>query len=74
MPKITKGGVSDRRIDPNYMAPSGTPVEKALDLGLPDAGKSDNAPDKNDDNNPESAGQDAKDSDKPPAKRRSSRS
>lgn len=43
MPKITKGGVSDRRIDPDYMAPSGTPVDVALDLGLPDAGKPEKA-------------------------------
>lgn len=39
MPKITKGGVSDRLVDPDYMAPPGTPVADALDRGLPDAGK-----------------------------------
>jgi hypothetical protein len=39
MPKISKGGVSDRYVDPDYMAPSGTPVAVAMDLNLPDAGR-----------------------------------
>ena len=35
MPKITKGGVSNRLVDPDFIAEPGTPVEKAIDEGLP---------------------------------------
>lgn len=38
MPKITKGGVTDASVHPDYIAPPGTAPETALDLGLPDAG------------------------------------
>lgn len=38
MPKITKGGVSDTRVDDAYMAPSGIDPATAMELGLPDAG------------------------------------
>lgn len=38
MPKITKGGVSDRTVHPDYIAPSGTAPAAALDRGVPDAG------------------------------------
>lgn len=39
MPKITKGGVSNRLLDETFMAAPGTPVEKALDEGLEDVGR-----------------------------------
>lgn len=35
MPKITRGGVSNRLVDPDFIAEPGTPVEKALDEDLP---------------------------------------
>ncbi len=35
MPKITKGGVSNRLVDPDFIAEPGTPVEQAIDEGLP---------------------------------------
>ena len=42
MPKITKGGVSNRlTADPDFIAEPGTPVEKAIDEGLPNVGKPD---------------------------------
>lgn len=39
MPKITSGGVSNRLVDPDFIAEPGTPVEKAIDDGLPDVGR-----------------------------------
>lgn len=39
MPKISKGGVSNIRVDADYMAPSGIAPEVGLDIGAPDAGK-----------------------------------
>lgn len=39
MPKISKGGVSNRIVDPDYIAPSGMPPEVGLDIGAPDMGK-----------------------------------
>ena len=38
MPKITKGGVSNRLVDPDFIAEPGTPVEAAVDEGRPDVG------------------------------------
>lgn len=49
MPKITKGGVTNRLVDPEFMAAPGVPVEKALDEGLPNVGKPDTAPDTEED-------------------------
>jgi hypothetical protein len=49
MPKIHKGGVSNRLVDENFIAEPGTPVEKALDEGLPDVGKPDTGPDVDED-------------------------
>lgn len=39
MPKITSGGVSNQIVDPDFIAEPGTPVEKAIDEGLPDVGR-----------------------------------
>lgn len=39
MPKISKGGVSNTIVDPDYIAPPGVPPEVALDRGMPDAGQ-----------------------------------
>lgn len=39
MPKITKGGVSNATVHPDFIAEPGTPVERALDEGLPDVGQ-----------------------------------
>jgi hypothetical protein len=39
MPKITKGGVSNRLVDEDFMSAPGVPVEKALDEGLEDVGQ-----------------------------------
>lgn len=39
MPKITGGGVSNRLVDEDFIAEPGTPVEKAVDEGLPDVGQ-----------------------------------
>jgi hypothetical protein len=36
MPKITRGGVSNRLVDPDFIAEPGTPVEVAVDEGRPD--------------------------------------
>ena len=44
MPKITKGGVSDRTVHPDYIAPSGTAPAAALDRGVLDAGSSPPSP------------------------------
>lgn len=38
MPKITKGGVSNRLVDPDFIAEPGTPVEVAVDEGRPNVG------------------------------------
>ena len=38
MPKITKGGVTDIGVHPDYVAPPGTDPATALDTGIPDAG------------------------------------
>jgi hypothetical protein len=39
MPKITRGGVSNRLVDPDFIAEPGTPVEVAIDEGRPDVGQ-----------------------------------
>lgn len=39
MPKITKGGVSNRLVDPEFIAPPGVSVETALDEGMDNVGK-----------------------------------
>lgn len=41
MPKITRGGVSNRLVDPDFIAEPGTPVEKAIDEGLPNVNGTD---------------------------------
>ena len=41
MPKITKGGVSDATVHPDYIAPAGMAPDVALDLNVPDAGAPD---------------------------------
>lgn len=38
MPKITKGGVSNRLVEPGFIAEPGTPVEVAVDEGRPNVG------------------------------------
>jgi len=38
MPKITKGGVSNKLVDPDFIAEPGTPVEVAVDEGRPNVG------------------------------------
>lgn len=38
MPKITKGGVSDVRVDESYIAPPGADPATAIEIGTPDAG------------------------------------
>lgn len=35
MPHISTGGVSNQIVDPDFIAEPGTPVEKAIDEGLP---------------------------------------
>jgi len=35
MPKSNKGGVSNRLVDPDFIAEPGVPVERAVDEGLP---------------------------------------
>lgn len=39
MPKITKGGVSNQYVDPDFIAEPGVPVEKAVDEDLTDVGQ-----------------------------------
>ena len=39
MPKITRGGVSNKLVDPDFIAEPGTPVEVAIDEGRPDVGQ-----------------------------------
>jgi hypothetical protein len=39
MPKITRGGVSNQFVDPDFISEPGVPVEKAMDEGLPDVGQ-----------------------------------
>jgi len=57
MPKISKGGVSDVRVDETYVAPPGTSPQEAIDLGLPDAGQpQERKSDERDDEHGESAG------------------
>jgi hypothetical protein len=38
MPKISKGGVTNRIIDPQYTAPPGTAPEAAIAVGTPSVG------------------------------------
>lgn len=38
MPKITRGGVSNKLVDPDFIAEPGTPVELAVEEGRPDVG------------------------------------
>lgn len=45
MPKISKGGVSNRLVDPEFIAEPGTPVEVAIDEGRPNVGKADTGAD-----------------------------
>jgi hypothetical protein len=39
MPKINNGGVSDQRVDEDYIAPPGVAPEVAIEQGMPDAGQ-----------------------------------
>jgi hypothetical protein len=39
MPKITRGGVSNTVVDPDYIAPPGTPPEVGIITGAPNAGQ-----------------------------------
>jgi hypothetical protein len=39
MPKSSIGGVSDKNVDENFIAPPGVPPQDAIDQGLPDAGQ-----------------------------------
>lgn len=41
MPKITHGGVSNRLVDEDFIAPPGTPVEQAIDEGQSSQGEPD---------------------------------
>lgn len=47
MPKISKGGVSNRIIDPDYMAPPGMAPEVGIDIGEPSVGGESPSPGKN---------------------------
>jgi hypothetical protein len=47
MPKISKGGVSNRILDPDYMAPSGMAPEVGIDIGEPSVGGEQPSPGKN---------------------------
>jgi hypothetical protein len=49
MPKISRGGVSNRLVDEDFMSAPGVPVEKALDEGMEDVGqRSEDQPSKQD--------------------------
>jgi hypothetical protein len=52
MPKITSGGVSDKAVHPDYIAPPGVAPEVALDLGLPDAGQAEDAEEQEEESSP----------------------
>jgi hypothetical protein len=43
MPHISTGGVSNQIVDPDFIAEPGTPVEKALDEGLPNVNGTEDA-------------------------------
>lgn len=38
MPHANSGGVSNQAVDPDFIAPAGVPVERAMDEGMDDQG------------------------------------